>query len=357
MKVSVARPHELDEVHLERWRGFQRSDERLLNPFLSPEFALAVGRARSTARVAVLDDGRGTGYFAYERGWMGIGRPIGSGICDAQAVVNGPDMHWEAQELLRGCGLAVWEFDHLLAHQELLAPYHVVSERSPVIDLAGGFERYAAARRHRAKESRRVQRMLEREVGEVRTDFDVRDREVLRLLMRWKSAQYRRTGRFDRFANRAIVQVVEELMASRSEGCSGVLSALYAGGQPVAARFGLRSHHVLVGWFPAFDPSFAKYKPGSLLLWKVAEASAAHGVSRIDLGKGHEDYKRDFMNADVALAEGWVARRTPVAALRGVQRAPRRFVMDFVLSRPTLRLGARRALRGVGYVRTMGSTR
>ena len=80
-------------------------------------------------------------------------------------------------------------------------------------------------------------------------------------------------------------------------------------------------------------------------------------VRRIDLGKGHEEYKRDFKNADVALAEGWVERRTATALLRRIQRAPRRFVMDFVLSRPTLRAGARRALRGVGYLRTIGSTR
>ncbi|TMC32418.1 MAG: GNAT family N-acetyltransferase, partial [Chloroflexi bacterium] len=155
-----------------------------------------------------------------------------------------------------------------------------------------------------------------REVGEVRFDFDVRDPDLLRLLMGWKSAQYRRTGRFDRFANRSVVRIVEELMEGSSAGCAGVLSVLYAAERPIAVRFGLRSHRTLFGWFPAFDVAFAKYRPGSLLLWKVAEAAERNDVRRIDLGKGHEEYKRDFKNAEVALAEGWVERRTATALLR-----------------------------------------
>ena len=358
MKVSIARPQELDETQLRRWRDLQRDDERLANPFLSPEFALAVGRARAAARVALLEDGQdNTGFFSYEHGLFGIGRPMGTGISDAQGVVHSPRLGWDAEELLASCRLAVWEFDHLLAYQAPFARYHVVSERSPTIDLSAGFDAYAANRRHRAKEARRMQRMVEREVGEVAFAFDSRDKECLRLLMRWKSAQYRRTGRFDRFARRSVVQVVEELMETHASGCSGVLSVLYAAGQPIAIRFGLRSHGVLCGWFPAYDPEFAKYRAGSLLLWKVAEAAPSHGIVRIDLGKGREDYKRDFANGDMQLAEGWVARRTVTAQLRAIQRGPRRAVMDFVLSRPRLRIGARRALRGLGYVRTMGSTR
>ena len=87
---------------------------------------------------------------------------------------------------------------------------------------------------------------------------------------------------------------------------------------------------------------------------RIAEAAAASGLFRIDLGKGHEKYKEQFKNRDIAVAEGWVDRPTPAAVLRRVQRMPRRFLVDFVLSRPALRRGARRALRGLGYVRNMG---
>jgi len=353
--VSVMRPHELVESQLSGWRDFQLADERLANPFLAPEFTLAVGRARSNARVAVIESG-GTlaGFFPFERGALGVGRAMGSGLADCQAVVHAPDLRLEAQDLTAGCGLAALEFDHLLAHQTAFAPYHVASNPSPVIDVSSGFEHYIAERSRLDKEVRRNERILERDFGPVTFDFDARDAECLRLLMRWKSAQYRRTGRFDRFANRSVVQVVESLMQTRASGCAGILSVLYAAGQPVAIHFGLRSRTVLSSWFPAYDVKFARYSPGLVLLRRIAEASAASGLFRIDLGKGHEKYKEQFKNRDIAVAEGWVDRPTAAAVLRRVQRMPRRFLVDFILSRPALRRGARRALRGLGYVRNMG---
>jgi CelD/BcsL family acetyltransferase involved in cellulose biosynthesis len=355
MKISVARPHELAESDLARWRGARIADERLANPFLSPEFTLAVGRVRPNARVAVLEDGHdATGYFAYEYGPLGIGRPIGSGLCDCQGVVHESGLDFDAQALLAGCGLSVWEFDHLLAYQMPFAGYHVGSEGSPVIDVSLGFDHYTAQRPRLDKELRRYQRVLGRDIGEVSFDFDSRDKDCLRLLMRWKSAQYRRTGRFDRFANRSVVQLVEDLMETRACGCSGTLSVLYAAGEPVAIHFGLRSETVLCSWFPGFDVRFAKYSPGLILLRRIAEASAAQGLRHIDLGKGREQYKENFKSSDIQVAEGWVERQTAAARLRRLQRAPRRFVMDFVLSRPALRRGARRALNGLGRVRTMG---
>jgi CelD/BcsL family acetyltransferase involved in cellulose biosynthesis len=355
VKVSVARPHELASSELDRWRDLQRSDQRLDNPFLSPEFTQVLGRARPNARVAVIEAGRhDMGYFSYEHGRLGVGRPIGAGIGDCQGVVHGPELQLGPSSLLAGCKLAVWEFDHLLAYQASFAPYHVVSERSPVIDLSSGFASYIADRPSLERQLRRSQRVLEREVGAITFDYDVRDMASLRMLMGWKSAQYRRTGRFDRFANRSIVQVVEDLMETRASGCSGRLSVLYAARQPVAAHFGLSSGSTLCSWFPAFDVRFARYRPGLLLFRRLAEASAARGLRHIDLGKGQEQYKQDFKSADIAVAEGWVEQRNLAARVRRLQRAPRRFVMDFVLSRPTLRRGARRALNGLGRVRTMG---
>ena len=101
----------------------------------------------------------------------------------------------------------------------------------------------------------------------------------------------------------------------------------------------------------------ARYRPGLLLFRRLAEASAQLGLRQIDFGKGEEQYKQDFKNTDIAVVEGWVGQPGAVAGWRRLQRAPRRLVVDFVLSRPTLRVGARRALMGLGYVRTMGSTR
>ncbi|BBJ44882.1 hypothetical protein SSPO_076000 [Streptomyces antimycoticus] len=75
---------------------------------------------------------------------------------------------------------------------------------SPVIDVERGYEAYLARLRDRSPRFTRTtlakERKLGREVGEVRYVHDERDPAVLRTLIGWKSAQYRRTGRSDRFA-------------------------------------------------------------------------------------------------------------------------------------------------------------
>jgi CelD/BcsL family acetyltransferase involved in cellulose biosynthesis len=355
MKVSVVRPHELTPAQLDHWRALQLADQRLANPFLAPEFTLAVGRARPKARVAIIErDGAVAGFFPHERGALGVGQAIAMGLADCQGVVSSADLHWDPQELAAACGLAVLEFDHLLAYQAPFAPYHVVTEPSPIVDLAAGFEQYIAGHASLERQTRRSRRVAEREIGPLSFELDVRDKAALRLLIDWKSAQYRRTGRFDRFAKRSIAQIVEEMMESRADGCTGTLSMLYAGGVPVAGHFGLRSKTVLCSWFPAFDARYSRYRPGLLLFRSLIEASASIGIGHIDLGKGHEPYKQELKNGDITVAEGWVERPVAAALLRRVQRAPRRLLLDFVLSRPALRRGARRALRGLGYVRTMG---
>ena len=66
--VSVVRPDELGPDELRRWRGFQRADATLGNPFLAPEFALAVARHQPTARVAVAARGHRGGRLPALRG-------------------------------------------------------------------------------------------------------------------------------------------------------------------------------------------------------------------------------------------------------------------------------------------------
>jgi Acetyltransferase (GNAT) domain/DegT/DnrJ/EryC1/StrS aminotransferase family len=108
----------------------------------------------------------------------------------------------------------------------------------------------------------RKQGKLEREQGPLRFLFDTSDGDLLDILMRWKSAQYRRTGRLDRFARPATVRLVRDLLQTRAPVCSGTLSVLYAGRRPVAIHLGLRSASTLACWFPTYDVTLARYSPG-----------------------------------------------------------------------------------------------
>jgi CelD/BcsL family acetyltransferase involved in cellulose biosynthesis len=357
-KVSVLRPHELKPAQVSAWRDLQKSEPWFRNPFLSPDFTIAVGRVRPAARVAVLEEGGDVvAVFPFERGRLGNGRPIGAGLCDYQGLVHAPGFQWKADELLARCGLVTWDFDHVLADQTPFAPYHSTRHYSPVIDLSKGYEAYLRGRvgatNGSAKQILRKQRKLEREVGPLRLEFDVRDRAKLLMVMRWKSAQYQRMRWPDRFAHRSIRALVTDLFQTRTAECSGTLSVLYAGGEPVAGHFGLRSEFVLSSWFPTFDQAFSSYSPGLVLHLRIAAGAAAEGIQQFDLGKGSERYKQALKNGEIPIAEGLAYRRNALAMLRRAQRACNGSLVELVSREPSVHRVAGATLRRLSRLRFM----
>ncbi|MFC4472678.1 GNAT family N-acetyltransferase [Streptomyces xiangluensis] len=345
MQVTVVAPGELGAAHLAAWRAMQDADPELASPFLAPEFVRAVGHQRPAARVAVLSDGqRPVGFFPFERHWLGLGLPIGSGLCDRQGLIHAPDLAWDPAALLRACRLQLWRYDHLTAGQapfETLGVHHMVS---PVIELGHGFDSYFASLRSKSlRGTKRLldkERRLSRRIGEVRLAFDDSAPEALEALMRCKSAQYRSKGQLDLFSRPWAVALLRELLRSRAANCTGTLSVLYAGERPVAWHFGLRSRRVLQYWFPAYDPDVAPFSPGILLLLKMAEAAASLGIHHIDLGKGAEPYKQQLKTGDHRVAEGWVRRPTVAATMRRAQAEAATKARVAVADNPALRRAA-----------------
>jgi CelD/BcsL family acetyltransferase involved in cellulose biosynthesis len=359
MDVSVLHPGELGPAELDRWRALQQGNPLLANPFLSPEFTLAVGRIRHNARVGVLTEDREVvGFFPYELHAFGVAGPIGAGLSDCQGLIHAEGWEWDPHALLAECHLAVWEFDHLIADQKPFSPYHAVRARSPIIDLREGYEAYLDGRRHASKKTIKSTlykgRKLERDHGEAHFDFDCRDPEALRQLMQWKSAQYRRTLRHNRFANPAIVRMVSDLFTNRTAECAATLSMLSVGGRPIAGHLGLCSGSVLACWFPAYDVEFAAYSPGLLIHLEMAKAAAAAKIQYLDLGKGPQEYKDSLCSGELTVAEGWVERPSPVALIRRLQRAPRHHTVQFIMNRPALLSSARKTLKQLGRLRSKG---
>lgn len=357
MKVTVVRPGELGAAEWVQWRTMQRATPCLDNPFLSAEFAQTVGRFRQGTRVAVLTDGpRIVGFFPFERRAFGAGVPIASGLTDCQGVIHEPGLEWDPGELLRGCGLASWEFDHLVDGQKPFEPHQVLRSPSPIMDLGNGYDTYLTQLRASApkflRTTRYKERKLGRDVAELRFVYDLPDHHALRTLLTWKSAQYQRTGRTDRFARPWIVGLVEYLLATRGKDFAGILSMLYAGDEPVAGHFGLRTDNVLAGWFPAYDTRYAKYSPGLILHLRMAAEAAEAGIGYIDMGKGTREYKEALKSRDLTVAEGRVLRPSMAAATYWASRAPLRAARNLVLTHPTLLRSADRALKQYGRLRT-----
>ncbi len=356
MRISVLRPVELGGAELQAWHRMQAQSPELGNPFLSPEFAVAVGESRPDARVAVLADGTGpVGFFPFERGRLGVGRPIGAGLSDCQGVVHAPGAQWNAADLLDGCGISAWHFDHLVSGQQPFDRYQVATAASPVIDLRDGFPAYTAQLRARSprfgSDLGRKTRKLGREVGDLRFELAVTDLSELRTLMRWKSDQYRRTGRSDRFDQRDIVALVDRLFDCDGGGFRGLLSMLYAGDRPVAGHFGLLHDEVFSEWFPAYDPAFAKYSPGLIQLVKMTEQVYRLGARSIDLGKGAKQYKDTLKSYDLTVGEGTVTGQSALGALHRARLAPPRWAVRQIRSHQGLFSVADRALKQYGSLR------
>lgn len=357
MRVTLAHPRELGQPELSRWRVLQESDTAFDNPFLSPEFTVAVGELRDVVRVAVLHEGPEiVGFFPFERHPMGIGKPVAAGLTDAQGLVLDKGVDLDPRRLIRDCGLSVYEFDHLVSGQPLLNARHS-RHPSPIIDLRDGYGPYTESLKAQSGKTYKTtlakSRKLQREAGPLRHDYAITDVQPLHTLLGWKTDQYRRTGRTDRFAHRWIVELVERLLATQSESFAGVLDMVYVDGEPMAGHFGVRTRTTLAGWFPAYDPRFAKYSPGLIHHLAMAESAAKSGIQVIDMGRGEKEYKDKLKNGQLEVAEGRVATAGVAAGVHWMMRVPVRKTRATVMANPLLLRTADKALKTYGRLRTV----
>ncbi|MCR8692920.1 GNAT family N-acetyltransferase [Rhodococcus pyridinivorans] len=363
MQITVVHPRELGESELATWRCIQHENPGVANPFLSPEFTLAVGRLRRQARVAVLSDGPKTvGFLPFELSAFGVGMPIAGRINGCQGVVHVPGLEWDAQQLIHECGMAVWQFDHLLSEQNAFASYHRRKSPSPIMDLSGGYDAFMtdllrksstpAAYRPRLslKELAYKERRLARDIGDLRFIFDSHDPQALRTLISWKTAHYQRTGATDMFARPWVIGLLEELLETRTEHFTGILSGLYAGDRLLAVQFGLRCGEVLAGWHLTYNIALPRYSPGLIQILHLARAAADAGIQQIDMGRGAAEYKTLFSSQDPLVAEGQVVTRSRGATLHSVRYASEHWARRFVREHPPLFGPVQRARNNVARI-------
>ena len=356
MKATICRPLELGNAEIDLWRSFQRANGALASPFLTPEFACVMSEGRPDINLAILEDGgKIVGFFAFERRSLGVGRALCYGFADNNALIHASGYQWEGPELLEASRLSAWQFDHLIADQiPYFAPQDVILRQSPIIDLSAGWESWLARKESskRFKKLRGHERKLVRELGEPRVESDMRDMGLLDLLIQWKSAQYRRTGRSDRFARKWFADGVRRLFETRSDGFAAELSVMFLRDRPASIYLSLRSGDRLAGWFPAYDINLASYGVGIIHQLHLLMQASRNGVNFFDCGAGEESYKRTFSDFDMQLAKGTLSRSAAVALIHRIHAAPRRKAMEFVLNRPQLRKAAKNALMLVGRART-----
>jgi CelD/BcsL family acetyltransferase involved in cellulose biosynthesis len=341
VQVNVVRPGELGPSEAALWLRFQQRLSVTLNPFLSLTFARAIGRARPNARVAVIeDDGRIEAFLAYELATRTIARPIGWPMNDLQGFVSS-GAPLDARSIVRMAGLRGWRFDHAFAEQQPLDRFHYrgTSVRSLEIDLSNGYQAYLENRPKsvtRAGSQRR--RALQRQFGTVSLEWGTSSTEHLRQLIAWKSLKY--YGTQELFFDPSAQQILEELATTSNEDCGGLLSVLIAGERPVAIHFGLTSPRGICSWFHAYDQELARYSPGIMMLFALAEEATARSITRIDLGYGQDRYKFRLATPSYTVFGGAVWANSGEAAGRALYRWLVNTLFDRRDEQPELASGA-----------------
>lgn len=328
MKCEVRRYSELSESHLRRWAELQAQVPGLESPYFHPEFTRIVAAVRDDVRVGVIEDGYAFFFFQTAKGK--VGHPVGWPLSDYHGLVASSDFSADMKAVVSACGLAAWDFDHVPARQAAFAPWKTNHAESPVIDLSVTPIGSAKLRTDAANRRRK----LEREVGPLQLELESSDDAAFGQLLAWKEAQYLETGVGNIFATPWVQSAVSEIRRTKVEGFTGFFSVLRAGGKPVAAHFGMRSRQTLHYWFPAYDAGLSTYSPGILLLLAIAEASAAAGMSRIDLGKGDAFYKQRLANGAVPLWEGSVVASPWLGAWRSGQERLKSVLREGPLEKP-----------------------
>ncbi len=348
LRISVLTPDRLTPDHLRAWSEIQTADPTLSSPYFRPEFAAAVAAVRTDVQVGVIERaGEPVGFFPFQVGRLGAGIPVGGRLSDYHGLVARPGLELSAERLIEGCGLRSFKFDHLPASQTTFAAAATGTAPSHRLDLSAGFAAYVeerrAAKSGEVKESQQKYRKLERDLGPVRVELDSRDRGAFDALIAWKREQYRRTGFSDVFAFEWALGLLERIWEQRSPGFAGLLSTLSVDDRLLSVHFGMRSATDLHWWFPAYDVEFAKFGPGSMLLFEAARLAADAGVTAIDLGKGEEKYKTGFSSGAMTLIEGRVVRSRLTRAADDSWRSVRRWLKTSPLGAPAR--SAAKALR------------
>lgn len=322
-QISSARTVAFDALsahELDAWHRLRAANPQLDSPYFHPGFAAAVHDSGRAVQVIVCRDETGEVCALLpghrDRTMM---RPVGWPGADFQGPILAPGTSFPPLEFLID-GVRAFAFDHLLDTNADFTQWIETSRPSPFVDTTGGLAGYLGRASSSGKDNmgqaRRRSAKAERTYGPVRFAADEVDEDALARVVALKRAQYAATGAKDYFDEPDRLDLLTRLMHTRDPAFAGILSTLYAGPHLLAAHFGIRSGNVLHWWFPVYDPEFSSLSPGWMLLRELVDASPALGITRIDLGRGDDEYKRRAKTGEVMVSQGIVTRSSARRALR-----------------------------------------
>jgi len=335
--IQLKRVAEITEADWSVWLDICARTGVYESPYFRPEFTRAVAAVRPDVEIATLvQDGQTVGFFPFQRGKLGLGKPVGGKLSDYHGPIVRHGARLDAHDLLAACKLASWDFDHFVCASPALDASVTIRDKSPQLDLSEGFDAYARRRREAGSDTLHRQgqktRKMAREVGPLDFVFESDDEEAFRLLQTWKSEQYARTGLADVFAFPWTNELLARLREHRGPEFAAPLSVLRAGNKVAAVCLSLRSGGVLHSWFTAYNPELQTYSPGLSLFMRLAEEAPSLGIRKIDLGRGDERYKWSLASGSVEVGEGSFSSRSLATWLRSGWRQTRDWMANSPVS-------------------------
>jgi CelD/BcsL family acetyltransferase involved in cellulose biosynthesis len=322
--VEVFALDEVADADLEAWHSLQNADPQFDSPYFHPRFARAVHESGTPVHVVIERDDDGVRALLPGHGDRSLFRPVGWPGADFQGPIKREGSVVDPLRLLRATGLRAFEFDHLLEIRGF-EPWIESRQDSPYVDVTGGLDAYLSRASRSGKDNmsqaRRKATKLEQTHGPITFVADNHDPQALERLVALKRSQYAATGAKDYFAVRERLALVHRLLETRADGFAGVLSTLHVGHELFAAHFGIRSRDVLHWWFPVYEPRFAPFAPGWILLRELTAAAPSLGLTRVDLGRGDDEYKRRAKTGETVVCQGIVTGSRTTLARRRVRSA------------------------------------
>lgn len=310
MKYKLYRPKDLSA---EQWQIYAAlRDARAIydDPFFDPDFARLVGEVREDTRIGFASDRNGV--FAVWPMHIRPGnwaRPIGAPFSDWNGPILAEDTRLSSQEILAGFELSGFTTQGFKPHS--LAPTSDLKRvGANITDLSAGWDKYISNQQDQwpkhFKKMRRIYRKIERDLNDFTIICDDNRDAAFETTLKWKRAQFARTGLFDVLNASWTRALLDRLRGFEGTRLRARLSTLSFGDTLGAAEFNLQSDTILHGWITSFDQNYRSYSPGNVLLQEMLKAMPQAGLTAYDAGPGHDHYKRHYANQQMPIETGVV---------------------------------------------------
>ncbi|WP_419189057.1 GNAT family N-acetyltransferase [Stieleria marina] len=330
-RVKVVAFDDLTHDDLVLWEQIRATRPEFATPFFSARFNAAVHRVRQDVDVAVIQAANRTiGFLPFHR--IGnVAFPAGRCFNDAHNIIARSDKHVDWIWLLEQIGVKAFDFHAMMGADlsELGRQNYIGTIQSFRAELGNDSRAFLKklGREHKTV-GRQPQktRKMGREIGPVELEIDCRDPSLLEHTIRWKREQYQRTDILDLFTPDWTRGLLMELFNGDGQSdvpgdARGMLSVLRAGDSIVAAHYGILENGLLHYWFPAYDPAYGRYSPGTALFTGITAQASDYGIHCIDMGYGEQPYKLKQTDQTGEVAFGCVSRSSLYRRWRSVETA------------------------------------